>query len=64
MSNASNKGRAYDLDSWVLWWRTHIWAGDGVDDVLGETNFLSGDEQLNGPLDSTAKRQSVEIAIS
>ena len=61
MSNASNKGRAYDLDSWVLWWRTRIWAGDGVDDVLGEINFLSGDEQLNGPLDSTAKRQSVEI---
>lgn len=29
--------------------------------MLGETNFLSGDEQLNGPLDSTAGRQSAEI---
>jgi AraC family transcriptional regulator len=30
--------------------------------MLGETSFLSGDEQLNGPLDSTAKRQSTEIS--
>ena len=30
--------------------------------MLGETSFLSGDEQLNGPLDSTAKRRSTEIS--
>jgi AraC family transcriptional regulator len=30
--------------------------------VLGGTSFLASDEQLNGPLDSTAKRQSAEIS--
>ena len=51
------------VGSWVLLWRTHISAGhDTSRNELGGTSLLFSYEQLNGPLDSTVKRQSAEIS--
>jgi hypothetical protein len=56
------RGPVCDLGSWVLSWRMCISAGHAISrSALGGTSLLLRHEQLNGPLDSTVKRQSTEI---